>query len=35
MPEDHECGVDFKTMGKDKLRKDNPQVIKDKIDNRI
>jgi hypothetical protein len=35
MPEDHECCVDFKSEGKDKLRHDNPIVIKDKIDNRI
>ena len=35
MPEDHECGIDFKSIGKNKLRKDNPQIVKDKVDNRI
>ena len=35
MPEDHQCIVDYKSKGKDKLRDNNPLVIKDKVDNRI
>ena len=35
LPEDHECGIDYKSDGKDKLRKNNPIVVKDKIDNRV
>lgn len=35
MPEDHQCKIDYKTEGKDKLRVNNPLIINDKINNRI
>ena len=34
-PKDHQCTIDHKQIAKDKLTKDNPVVIADKITNRI
>ena len=31
MPEQHNCLYDFKTEGRDKIRKDNPRVVAEKI----
>lgn len=30
-PEDHKCNFDYKEEQKNKLKEENPQVIKDKI----
>ena len=32
LPEEHKCKFDFKTHGKEKLIKDNPLVVKSKIE---
>jgi hypothetical protein len=34
-PDQHSCGVDFKEIGRDRLRRDNEAVVADKIENRI
>ena len=31
MPEQHNCLYDFKTEGRDRIRKDNPRVVAEKI----
>ena len=29
--EDHECDYDYKTVGKEKIRKENPKIVAEKI----
>jgi hypothetical protein len=35
LPENHQCDIDYKESGRKLIEKQNPCVIKDKIDNRI
>ena len=35
LAESHNCTYDFQKEGKEKLEEKNPQIIKDKIENRI
>ena len=35
LAESHKCTYDFQKEGKEKLEEKNPQIIKDKIENRI
>eukprot|EP00038_Savillea_parva_P005615 m.159302 g.159302 ORF g.159302 m.159302 type:complete len:172 (-) comp11770_c0_seq1:165-680(-) len=34
-PDQHVCSVDYKEIGRDRLRRDNEAVVADKIENRI
>lgn len=31
-PEDHDCKFDYKKSGKEKIKKNNPTVVKEKIE---
>ena len=35
LPENHECELDFKESGRKLIEKQNPKVVKDKVDNRL
>ena len=34
-PEIHKCNFDYKKLGRDKIEKENPKVVTDKIKNRL
>lgn len=35
LPEQHNCSYDYKQFEREKLKEDNPIVVKDKMDDRI